>query len=144
MNEFQIYQIAQLNFINNAIYTLAVVIMTAICFYLIRRSRELNFPTYGKAIITVFCVCTIFFGLQVSSYLVLNQKNMSFQLSELQQNGVEVSTVGQSLIETYGQTVADGPAALAPDIPAIILWITIAVMFLSGLWGKAPEGAYEK
>ena len=80
MNEFQIYELANLNFINNAIYLLCVIIMTALAFYLIRRTRELNMPTYAKGVMTLFCSCVIFFGLQVSSYLVATQKNMSFQL----------------------------------------------------------------
>ena len=40
MNEFEIFQNANLNFINNAIYLLCVIIMTALAFYLIRRTRE--------------------------------------------------------------------------------------------------------
>ena len=33
--EFEIFQLGQLQFINNAIYTLVVVLMTALAFYLI-------------------------------------------------------------------------------------------------------------
>ena len=33
MNEFQIYELANLNFINNAIYLLCVIIMTVLAFY---------------------------------------------------------------------------------------------------------------
>ena len=50
MNEFEIFQNASLNFINNAIYLLCVIIMTALAFYLIRRTRELNLPTYAKGL----------------------------------------------------------------------------------------------
>ena len=60
MNEFQIYELANLNFINNAIYLLCVIIMTALAFYLIRRTRELNMPTYAKGVMTLFCTCVIF------------------------------------------------------------------------------------
>ena len=65
MKEFEIIKLANLNFINNAIYLLCVIIMTILAFYLIRRSRELNMPTYAKAVLTLFCTCIIFFGLQV-------------------------------------------------------------------------------
>tara|TARA_B100001093_G_scaffold329949_1_gene314986 strand:+ start:4355 stop:4594 length:240 start_codon:yes stop_codon:yes gene_type:complete len=78
--------------------------MTGISFYLIRRAREINFSSYGKIILSSFCLCTIFFGLQVLSYLVLNQKNMSFQLSEIKANGVEISAVGESFISLWGQS----------------------------------------
>ena len=40
MNEFEIFQNANLNFINNAIYLLCVIIMTALAFYLIRRTEN--------------------------------------------------------------------------------------------------------
>ena len=76
MTEFEIFQLSNQIYINNAIYTIAVILMTALSFYLIRRSRELNFPVYGKAILTLFCTFPIFFGLEVASYFSLNQKNM--------------------------------------------------------------------
>ncbi len=56
MNEFEIYQIAQFNFINNAICKVAVILMTGISFYLIRRAREINFSSYGKIILSSFCL----------------------------------------------------------------------------------------
>ena len=60
MTEFEIYQIANLNFTNNAIYLLCVIMMTALAFYLIRRTRELNMPNYAKGVMTLFCICIIF------------------------------------------------------------------------------------
>ena len=139
MTEFEIYQNANLNFINNAIYLLCVIIMTVLAFYLIRRTRELNMPNYAKGVMTLFCICVIFFGLQISSYLVLTQKGMSYQLSELQQSGVEISSTGLSVIERYGHTVDMGPAPLAPDLPSMIIWATIAFMFIGGIWFKYPD-----
>ena len=139
MTEFEIYQNASLNFINNAIYLLCVIIMTVLAFYLIRRTRELNMPNYAKGVMTLFCTCVIFFGLQISSYLVLTQKGMSYQLSELQQSGVEISSTGLSIIERYGHTVDMGPAPLAPDLPSMVIWATIAFMFIGGIWFKYPD-----
>ena len=139
MNEFQIYELSNLNFINNAIYLLCVIVMTVLAFYLIRRSRELNMPTYAKAVLTLFCTCIIFFGIQVSSYMIQNQKNISYQLSELKQNGTEISSNGEAIISQFGHTVEMGPAPLAPDLPSIIIWATIAFMFVGGIWFKYPE-----
>ena len=48
MSEFEIYHLAQLNFINNAIYTVVVVMLTALAFYLIRRREELDLPRIPK------------------------------------------------------------------------------------------------
>jgi len=139
MNEFQIYQLSNLNFINNAIYLLCVIVMTVLAFYLIRRSRELNMPTYAKAVLTLFCTCIIFFGIQVSSYMIQTQKNISYQLSELKQNGTEISSNGEAIIGQFGHTVEMGPAPLAPDLPSIVIWATIAFMFVGGIWFKYPE-----
>ena len=104
MSEFEIYQNANLIFINNAIYLLCVVVMTALAFYLIRRTRELNLPLYSKVVMTIFCTCVIFFGLQVSSFLVQAQKNMSYQLSELEQSGSAISGLGKSVIDQFVTT----------------------------------------
>ncbi|MAC42243.1 MAG: hypothetical protein CMJ05_10730 [Pelagibacterales bacterium] len=139
MKEFEIIQLANLNFINNAIYLLCVIIMTILAFYLIRRSRELNMPTYAKAVLTLFCTCIIFFGLQVSSFLVQAQKGMSYQLSELKQSGVEISSSADAIINQFGHTVEMGTVPLAPDFPSIVIWATIAFMFIGGIWFKYPD-----
>ena len=139
MNEFQIYQISNLNLINNAIYLLCVILMTVLAFYLIRRSRELNMPIYSKIVLTLFCTCIIFFGLQISSYMVQTQKNISYQLSELKQTGAEISSSAKAIINQFGYTVEMGPASLAPDFPSIIIWATIAFMFLASIWFKRPD-----
>lgn len=140
MTEFEIFQLSNQIYINNAIYTIAVILMTALSFYLIRRSRELNFPVYGKAILTLFCTFPIFFGLEVASYFSLNQKNTSFQLSELKEMGTPISTVAESYITNVGYSFADGPASLAPDLPYLIMYATISIMFIVGIWGKLPDG----
>ena len=140
MTEFEIFQLSNQIYINNAIYTIAVILMTALSLYLIRRSRELNFPVYGKAILTLFCTFPIFFGLEVASYFSLNQKNTSFQLSELKEMGTPISTVAESYITNVGYTFADGPASLAPDLPYLIMYATISIMFIVGIWGKLPDG----
>ena len=88
---------------------------------------------------TLFCACVIFFGLQVSSYFVLAQKGMSLQLSELQNSGVELSSSAIATIERYGHTADMGPVSLAPDLPSIVIWATIAFMFIGGIWFKYPD-----
>ena len=139
MTEFEILHLSNQIFINNAIYTIAVILMTALAFYLIRRANELNSPTYGKAILTFFCTFPLYFGIEVASYFSMNQKNTSFQLSELKEAGVELSTVAESYITNIGYTAADGPASLTPELPYIVMYVTIGIMFLASLWVKTPE-----
>ena len=59
MNEFEILSISQEQFQQNATYTIAIFILIALNFYLVRRSRELNFPAYGKAMKTIFAVISL-------------------------------------------------------------------------------------
>ena len=139
MTEFEILHLSNQIFINNAIYTIAVILMTVLAFYLIRRANELNSPTYGKAILTFFCTFPLYFGIEVASYFSMNQKNTSFQLSELKEAGVELSTVAESYITNIGYTAADGPASLTPELPYIVMYVTIGIMFLASLWVKTPE-----
>ena len=69
----------------------------------------------------------------------MNQKNTSFQLSELKEAGVKLSTVAESYITDVGYTVAGGPASLAPELPYIVMYATIGIIFLAGIWIKTPE-----
>ncbi|GIS21657.1 MAG: hypothetical protein CM15mP122_1630 [Bacteroidota bacterium] len=54
------FKMQTLNFINNAIYLLCVIIMTALAFYLIRRTQRIKFTYLCKGVMTLFCVCVIF------------------------------------------------------------------------------------
>ena len=62
---------------------------------------------------------------------------MSYQLSEIKQSGVEISSGAEDIINRYGHTVDMGPAPLAPDIPSIIIWACIAFMFLGGIFDSS-------
>jgi len=99
----------------------------------------MNMPAYAKVVLTLFCTCIIFFGLQVSSFMIQTQKGISYQLSELKQKGAEISSTAETIITQFGHTVEMGPAPLAPDLPSIIIWATIAFMFIGGIWFKYPE-----
>lgn len=139
MKEFEIFQLGQLQFINNAIYTLVVVLMTALAFYLIRRRNELNLPSYSKVVLSLFCTCIVFFGLQVGGFLYQTQRMMSYQLSELNASGVSISNTAQNWIDFVGHTFQDGVPSVSPDVPTIILWALIAFMFFGGIWFRMPD-----
>jgi hypothetical protein len=53
MNEFEVLQYFQSGFQQNASYLLVVTILICLNFYLIRRARETNMPSYGKALVTI-------------------------------------------------------------------------------------------
>jgi len=72
-------------------------------------------------------------------FLVQVQKNMSYQLSELEQAGVALSAIVKNTINRFGQTEAMGPPPLAPDAASIMIWATIAFMFIGGIWFTCPE-----
>ena len=69
MTEFEIYQLTQLAFINNAIFNLVVVVLSALAFYLIRRREELNLPAYSKIVMTAFCAAVVYSGFLTHGFL---------------------------------------------------------------------------
>ena len=87
MSEIEILNYAQLNFIQNAIYMLGFVGLIFITFRLIRYQRENNANMLGKIFVTIFGLCSVFYGYNVFSFLYSNQLAQSYRLSELQSNG---------------------------------------------------------
>ena len=83
MNEFEILTISQAQFQQNATYTIAIFILLAINFYLVRRSRELNFPTYGKVMVSFFSLISVYGGIQVATFLRGFQHNTAYNLKKL-------------------------------------------------------------
>lgn len=98
MTEIEILNNSKRGFIHNAIYTLVVVFMTFISFRIARISNEKNTPAYGKILGTLFGVMTTFFGLQVSAYLSLRQKGLSFSLLELKSTSMKFNVLLLSLL----------------------------------------------
>ena len=91
MSEIEILNYAQLNFIQNAIYMLGFVGLIFITFRLIRYQRENNANMLGKIFVTIFGLCSVFYGYNVFSFLYSNQLAQSYRLSELQSNGMELT-----------------------------------------------------
>ena len=135
MSEIEILNYAQLNFIQNAIYMLGFVGLIFITFRLIRFQRENNANTLGKVLVTIFGLCTVFFGYNVFSYLYNSQLAQSYRLSELLSNGAELSEVTKSYIDFTGYSVAEGwPPPFMPEPAALVFIITFAVMVVAGVW----------
>ena len=88
MGELEILNYYQLAFIANAIYLLTFTGLIFITFRLVRVQRENNANTLGKILVTLFGLCTTFYGYNIFSYLRINQLTQSFRLSELESQGV--------------------------------------------------------
>tara|TARA_B100000575_G_scaffold264728_1_gene240729 strand:+ start:93 stop:518 length:426 start_codon:yes stop_codon:yes gene_type:complete len=135
MNEIEILNYYQLAFVANAIYCLTFAALIFITFRLIRFQREKNANTFGKVLVTIFGLCTVFFGYNVFSYLYNAQLAQSYRLSELLSNGAEISEVTKSYIDFTGFTVANGwPPTFIPEPAALVFIITFAVMVVAGVW----------
>ncbi|MBL31055.1 MAG: hypothetical protein CMC81_07460 [Flavobacteriaceae bacterium] len=143
MNEFEILTISQAQFQQNATYTIAIFILLAINFYLVRRSRELNFPTYGKVMVSFFSLISVYGGIQVATFLRGFQHNTAYNLKKLKESGVSISEASDASIEFFGNPTGPFSGAL-PDTPQLIFYAVVLSMLLVGIWGKAPEGAYTK
>ena len=106
-----------------------------ITFRLVRFQREQNSNVLGKILVSVFGLCTVFYGFNVFSYLRNAQLAQSYRLSELKESGVELSTVSNSFIEFTGHSVLDGwPPSFMPEPAANIFLITFALMIVVGTW----------
>ena len=135
MNEIEILNYAQMNFIQNGLYMVAFTALVFITFRLMRFQREQNANIFGKVLVTIFGLCTVFFGYNVFSFLYVNQLGQSYRLSELQSSGVELSALSQNWIDYIGYTVSDGlPIPFSPEPAAYIFLITLAVMVIAGVW----------
>ena len=98
-----------------------------------------NFDKYvnifGKVLVTLFGLCTVFFGYNVFSFLYVNQLGQSYRLSELESSGVELSALSQNWVDYIGYTVSDGlPIPFSPEPTAYIFLITLGVMVIAGVW----------
>jgi len=89
----EILSISQAQFQHNASYTIAIFILLAINFYLVRRSRELNLPTYGKVMISFFSLISVYAGIQFAIFLRGFQHNTAFNLKQLKESGTSISEV---------------------------------------------------
>jgi hypothetical protein len=135
MNVLEILIYYQLSVVANAIYSLTFAVLIFITFRLIRFQRENNANTFGKILVTIFGLCTVFFGYNVFSYLYNSQLAQSYRLSELLSNGAELSEVTKSYIDFTGYTVAEGwPPAFMPEPAALVFLITFTVMVIAGVW----------
>jgi hypothetical protein len=106
-----------------------------ITFRLIRFQRESNSNVFGKVLVTIFGLCTTFYGYSIFSYLYNTQLGQAYRLSELQSKGVELSTVTESFIEFTGYSISDGwPPSFSPEPTALIFVVTFAVMVVAGTW----------
>jgi|TARA_Y100000996_G_C22250569_1_gene531673 hypothetical protein len=134
MKEIEILNYAQLNFIQNGLYMLTFAVLIFITFRLVRFQREANANTFAKVLVTIFGLCTVFFGYNVFSYLYSNQLTQSYRLSELKAKGVELSSTAQGYIDFTGHTFSDGLPQFAPEPAAIIFLATFAIMIIAGTW----------
>ena len=135
MNELDILNYYQLSFVANAVYMLSFTGLVFITFRLVRFQREQNSNVFGKILVTIFGICTAFYGYTVFSYLRNSQLAQSYRLSELKDSGVELTTITDSIIEFTGYSIADGwPPSFLPETAANIFLITYASMIVAGTW----------
>ena len=135
MNELEILNYHQLAFVANAVYLLSFTALIFITFRLVRFQRETNSNTFGKVLVTIFGLCTAFYGYTIFSFTYNLQLGQAYRLSELQSKGVELSTVSDSFMEFIGYSASDGwPPSFSPEPAALIFVVTFAIMIIAGTW----------
>ncbi len=80
MTEIEILNNSQLGFIQNAIYTVAMVISTFIAFRVARVANEKNANILGKSLVTLYGIMVTFFFTTSKFVLVNATKRLSLQL----------------------------------------------------------------
>ena len=124
-----------MNFIQNGLYMVAFTAFVFITFRLMRFQREQNANVFGKILVTIFGLCTTFFGYNVFSFLYVNQLGQSYRLSELQSSGAELTALSQNWVDYIGYTVADGlPIPLVLSLQLMSFLGTFATMVIAGVW----------
>ncbi len=136
MTEIEILNNSQLGFIQNAIYTVAVVIMTFISFRLARVVNEKNGNILAKSLVTLYGIMVTFFSIQVGAYLSFFQKGLSYNLAELKATGVKLSAGSEDTISRYAINLKDGFPKLTPELPNIILCTVVLLIIIGTTWIK--------
>ena len=139
MTEVEILNNSQLGFIQNAIYTVAIVIMTFIAFRLARVANEKNANVLGKIVVTLYGVMVTFFFIQVSSYLSMQQKGLAYSLSELKATGVKLSAGSEDAVSRFQVNLSDGYPTLVPEIPSIIFAAVVLLIVIGTTWLKTTS-----
>ena len=85
--------------------------------------------------VTLFGLCTAFYGYTIFSFTYNLQLGQAYRLSEIKANGAELSTVTDSFIEFIGYSISDGwPPSFSPEPAALIFIVTFCVMIIAGTW----------
>ena len=135
MNEIEVFNGTQLALIANGIYLVTFTALVFITFRLIRFQRENEANIFGKILVTIFGLCSTFYGYSVFSYLRNIQLGQSYRLSALKESGVELSPWAQSIVDFTQYTVQDGlPLPFSPEPAAVVFVATFAVMIIAGVW----------
>ena len=135
MSEIEILNYHQLAFVANAVYLLSFTGLIFITFRLVRFQRESKSNVFGKVLVTLFGLCTAFYGYTIFSFTYNLQLGQAYRLSEIKAKGAELSTVTDSFIDFIGYSATDGwPPSFTPEPAAMLFVIVFAVMIIAGTW----------
>ena len=81
MTEIEILNNSQLGFIQNAIFTVAVVVNTFIAFRLARIVNEKNSNLLAKSMVSLYGAIVTFHWIQISSYTALGISGLAYSLA---------------------------------------------------------------
>jgi hypothetical protein len=138
MTEIEILNNSQLGFIQNAIFTVAVVINTFIAFRLARIVNEKNSHMLAKSFGSLYGAIVTFHWIQISSYTALGISGLAFSLAELKATGVKLSSASEFYITNSPVNLKDGYPALAPSLLSMVFAAVVLLIILGTTWMKNP------
>ena len=137
MSEFEILEINNLNYINNAMFMVALAILIFIALRAARVTNESGGNIAAKILISIFGLFVAFFSLQLAGWRVLFDTNTAARLAEVQESGTSLSIQGTAWLQNSGITSGDylmEPPMFA-DIPSVLLTLVVLLMILGTTWG---------
>ena len=137
MSEFEILEINNLNYINNAMFMVALAILIFIAFRAARVTNESGGNIAAKILTSIFGLFVAFFSLQLAGWRVLFDTNTAARLAEVQESGTSLSIQGIAWLQNSSITSGDylmEPPMFA-DIPSVLLTLVVLLMILGTTWG---------
>ena len=137
MREVEILESNNLNYINNAMYMVALAILIFIALRVARVTNESGGNIAAKILTSIFGVFVSFFSLQLAGWRVLFDTNTAARLAEVQEGGASLSIQGTAWLQNSGITSGDylmEPPMFA-DIPSALLTLVVLLMILGTTWG---------
>jgi len=144
MTEHEILMLNSTQYINNAMYQIAIAIFVFISFRAARISNENGASMIMKILVTVFGLFVCFWNLTMAGWRGVFDQMAASNLASLQDSGTKLSASSVEWVEASGVKASDAATLnLFGDIPSVIFTLVILAIILLVTWGPKMGSATE-